>query len=99
MRFCNTITVDNIPSGEFSGLIDFVHSFVEEGDDFSQIITKEKLTFLNFIYHCGSYTIQIGWDSQIRDDKVADEIRELFSRLAECKIDYSWDERVILDVL
>ena len=97
MSFYNTITIDNIPSDEFSGLLDFVHSFTEEGDDFSQIIPKKSLTSLSFIYHHGKYTIQIGWDSPLRDDKVADVIRELFNRLEECGITYRWGERVILD--
>jgi hypothetical protein len=97
MNFCNSITIDEIPNADFTSLLDFVHSFTEEDDDFSQIMTVKKLTSLNFIYreyNC-TYTIQFCWDSQTRDDAFVDKIKKLFSTLKKCIIEYDCKEKII----
>ena len=93
MSFDNCISIDDIPGADFTCLWDFILSFTEENDDLFQIIPKEKLTSLNFIrYSDENYCIQFSWNSQIRDDKTADEIRELFSPLKDCIFEYDCEE-------
>ena len=93
MSFDNWITVDDIPAADFTCLWDFISSFTEENDEFFQIISREKLTSLNFVRHSsGSYCIQFSWVSQTRDDKTADKIRDLFSPMEDCIFDYECED-------
>ena len=56
------------------------------------IVSRDRLIALNFTRTNDIYGVTISWKSDTDDDKMIEDINELFSTLEGCKITYSWEK-------